>query len=113
MGIKEKIVDIFCDEYMENLEEDTKLVKKKELNKYYVGSCSGILNLIVNILYMNFVCYRGNTGDIGFYFFLFSFIWAIVSIVASYKLGDEKSNFWFYVNVLLLFFMSKMWFVYM
>lgn len=112
MSIKEKISNLFLEEYIENIEEDKK-VDKKKLSKSFIVSLTGIFNFILNILYMNFICYSGSSIDIGFYFFMISFIWALITIITSYKLGDEKNNFLFYVNVLLFFFLSKMWFVYM
>lgn len=112
MSIKDKVLNIFFEEEIEDIAINEEEIKKSN-KKYAIVSWSIVLNFIVNILYMNFICYRTFTDNMGFYFFVFSFIWAIVSIIASYKLGDRTTNNLFYVNVLLLFFLSKMWFVYM
>lgn len=114
MSIKEKITNIFLEEYIENLEEDVVIENKdkKRFSKSHIISLSGILNFILNILYMNFICYSGKFIDIGFYFFIVSFVWALITMICSYKLDEGKNNFLFYVNVLLFFFLSKLWFVY-
>lgn len=111
MKIKDKILNIF-------LEEDNGIVaesvvrKNKSLTLKYILSFSVVLNLIMNILYINLVCYRTSTNGIGMIWLLISLIWSLVSLIAAYRLADDVGNDIFYLNVILLYLMSKMWFIY-
>ena len=111
MKIKDKILNIF-------LEEDNSVVaesvvrKGKSLTLKYILSFSVVLNLIMNILYINLICYRTSTNVIGMIWLFISLIWSLVSLFAAYRLADDVGNNIFYFNVILLYLMSKMWFIY-
>jgi hypothetical protein len=111
MKIKDKILNIF-------LEEDNSVVaesvvrKSKSLTLKYILSFSVVLNLIMNILYINLICYRTSTNVIGMIWLFISLIWSLVSLFAAYRLADDVGNNIFYFNVILLYLMSKMWFVF-
>ena len=111
MKIKDKILNIF-------LEEDNSVVaesvvrKGKSLTSKYILSFSVVLNLIMNILYINLICYRTSTNVIGMIWLFISLIWSLVSLFAAYRLADDVGNNIFYFNVILLYLMSKMWFVF-
>lgn len=111
MKIKDKILNIF-------LEEDNSVVaesvvrKGKSLTLKYILSFSVVLNLIMNILYINLICYRTSTNVIGMIWLFISLIWSLVSLFAAYRLADDVGNNIFYFNVILLYLMSKMWFVF-
>jgi hypothetical protein len=111
MKIKDKILNIF-------LEEDNSVVaesvvrKSKSLTLKYILSFSVVLNLIMNILYINLICYRTSTNVIGMIWLFISLIWSLFSLFAAYRLADDVGNNIFYFNVILLYLMSKMWFVF-
>lgn len=111
MKIKDKILNIF-------LEEDNGIVaesvvrKGKSLTLKYILSFSVVLNLIMNILYINLICYRTSTNVIGMIWLFISLIWSLVSLFAAYRLADDVGNDIFYLNVILFYLMSKMWFIY-
>ena len=100
MKIKDKILNIF-------LEEDNSVVaesvvrKGKSLTLKYILSFSVVLNLIMNILYINLICYRTSTNVIGMIWLFISLIWSLVSLFAAYRLADDVGNNIFYFIVIL------------
>ncbi|MBR6821063.1 MAG: hypothetical protein IKM55_02465 [Bacilli bacterium] len=111
MGIlKEKFINLFFeneDEVIEEKMESPKVIKRREIIAFSV-----IINFILNILYVSFICYSGYTRNIGIIVCIVSFIWTILSLTSSYKLYGKFSRLLFYLNLLLILFLSKLWFVY-
>ena len=106
--LKDKIINIF---YEEDVEEDVVVeISLKVLKKRIILASSIVLNFIFNILYISFFCYSKDTSRIGFLIFIISLIWTIISLINSYKLYS-KWNFLFYLNLLVILFESKLWFV--
>ena len=110
MRMKDKINNLFFEKELVSVSVVGKSTNKKGK---FILTISNVLNLVLNILYLSFICYSGDTNTIGFIWFLTSLIWGILSLVASYKLADDIGNNIFYFNVILILFMSKMWFVYL
>jgi len=108
MKIKDKIVNLFFEE--ERICKS--VVGEKHLKRKYALSVSCILNFVLNLFYLSFICYRANTNRIGFIWFLVSVIWTVISVVSSYRYADYKGNNLFYLNIILALLMSKMWIVY-
>jgi hypothetical protein len=111
MKLKEKVDNLFFEDNNEYIAKSV-VNKKSSLIVKYVLSLSVILNIIMNVLYMNFICYRTETNAIGIVWLLISLIWSLVSLVVSYKLADDVGNNIFYFNVILIYVMSKLWFVF-
>ena len=108
MKIKEKILNIFYDD-----EEDVEEEVSPKANKIKVIlSSSLILNFILNVLFISFVCYRGGTKNICLIMFGISFIWTIISMFCSFNLEGKYSRYLFYINLLIILFLSKLWFAY-
>lgn len=95
------------DEVIEEKEESPKVVKRRE-----IVACSIVINFILNILYVSFICYSGCTKCLGIIVCIVSFIWTIFSLTSSFKLYGRFSRLLFYLNLLLILFLSKLWFVY-
>ena len=108
MKVKDKIVNLFFEE--EHICKST--VGERHLKRKYILSMSCILNFILNLFYLSFICYRFNSNRIGFIWFIISVIWTVVSVMSSYGYADYKGNNVFYLNIILALLMSKMWFVY-
>ena len=109
--LRDRLIYIFFedDKYEENEEIviDPKVERKRKIIAFSV-----IINFIINVLYVSFVCYSGYTRNIGIILFVISFIWTVFSLVSSYKLYGKYSGISFYINLFLILFLSKIWFVY-
>ena len=108
--LKERFINLFFeneDEVIEEKVESPKVIKRREIMAFSV-----IINFILNILYVSFICYSGYTRNIGIIVCIVSFIWTILSLTSSYKLYGNFSRLLFYLNLLLILFLSKLWFVY-
>lgn len=88
---------------------------KRKNNNYKLKvflAASVIINFIINILVVSFVCYREGTKNICFIVFIVSLLWEIVSLYSSYNLNGKYSKYLFYLNLIILLFITKLWFVY-
>ena len=109
--LKDKIINLFFedneDEVVEVV-ESSKVIKRRK-----ILAASIVLNLILNILFVSFVCYGRETNNICFVMFVFSVTWTVVSLVSSYRLYGKGSSLLFYINLIILLFISKLWFIYL
>ena len=109
--LKDKFTNLFfednIDEEIEEIDVDPKVEKKRRLIAFSV-----IINFILNILYVSFVCYSGYTKNMNLIILIISFIWTIFSLVSSFRLYGKYSGVLFYTNLFLILFLSKIWFVY-
>ena len=111
MKAKDKVIDSFIDE--EKVYTSVSVVNhKKDLTKLYWLSFSVLFNFLLNIVYMSLVYYHIDFRFVDILVLLISVLWAVVSLIASYVLGDEVGNNVFYLNVFVLFFLTKIWFIY-
>lgn len=108
--LKDKLINLFFEE--NNEDEEIVEVDSKVLIGRTIMACSIILNFILNILYVSLFCYSRNTKNIGLIVFIISFIWTIMSLVSSYRLYGKYSRLLFYINLIIILFISKIWFVY-
>jgi hypothetical protein len=109
---KDKFINLFFDdeeEIEEEIEEveDPKVIKRREIIAFSI-----VINFILNILYVSFICYSGYTKNIGIVVCLVSFVWTVISLTSSYKLYGKLNRMLFYLNLILILFLSKIWFVY-
>lgn len=109
--LKDKLMNLFfeddIDDEIVEVVIDPKVEKKRRIIAFSV-----IINFIINILYVSFVCYSGYTKNMNLVVLLISFIWTVFSLVSSYRLYGKYSGFLFYTNLFLILFLSKIWFVY-
>ncbi len=109
--LKEKIIDLLFvgeDEEEEEIEVSPQVVKRRVIISFSI-----MLNLILNVLYVSLVCYSGETKNINLIFFIISFIWTVVSLVSSYRLYGKYTKLLLYLNLFIIMFISKLWFVYL
>ena len=109
--LKDKFINFFFDNEEEIIEEekeiDPKIIKRKTIMAFSI-----IINFILNIIYVSFICYSGYTRNIGIAVFVISFIWTVLSLTSSFKLNGKFGSILFYLNLILILFLSKIWFVY-
>ena len=98
---------------LNNNVDSEEIVALKKNNSKIIWGLSSIFNLILNVLYLSFVCYRGVSKYLNLLVFLISFIWTIISLVSTYKLYGKYSSILFYINLIVILFISKIWFVYL
>ena len=105
MKVKDKVLKYFAEEYDD--------LKEVDMQKKYLLSLSVIINLLVNIVYISFICYSRETKLINLVFLVISFVWSLISFLTSYKLHNGYGNVLFSLNAFAILFMSKIWFVYL
>ncbi len=108
--LKNKIINLFFEDSEDEIEvvESAKVIKRRK-----ILAASIVLNLILNILFVSFVCYSGETSNICFLMFVFSVTWTVISLVSSYRLYGKGSSLLFYINLIIILFISKLWFIYL
>jgi hypothetical protein len=108
--LKNKIINLF----FEDSEDETEVVESaKVIKRRKILAASIVLNFILNILFVSFVCYGRETNNICYVIFVFSVTWTVVSLVSSYRLYGKGSSLLFYINLIILLFISKLWFIYL
>jgi hypothetical protein len=109
--LKDKFMNLFFEDEDSSVEEekveDPKVIKRKTIVAFSI-----VINFILNLIYVSFICYSGNTRNIGIAVFIISFIWTILSLTNSFKLTGKFGTILFYLNLILILFLSKIWFVY-
>lgn len=108
--LKNKIINLFFEDSEDEIEvvESAKVIKRRK-----ILAASIVLNFILNILFVSFVCYGRETNNICYVIFVFSVTWTVVSLISSYRLYGKGSSLLFYINLIILLFISKLWFIYL